>query len=160
LRQNIQEMPEQTKPLLAAAFLCERVLEDKDSVLSAIRIVDTFTIVGAQRQPPQGIQPNIALTLLISLKAGNLGGKHQLKVFLQSPSGKELKVHYGTGSTAGTEGDFSLPFDLKSDQPESGINVVISCAMPIQEFGVFYFVVLVDDEELTKIPFKLREAEH
>ncbi len=33
-------------PYLQAAFFCERLLEEADGVLSAIRIVDTVTISG------------------------------------------------------------------------------------------------------------------
>jgi hypothetical protein len=31
-------------PFVAAAFICEKVLDEKDGVLTAVRIVDTYTI--------------------------------------------------------------------------------------------------------------------
>lgn len=54
-------MPER-KPYLSAAFFCERVMEEKDGVLSAIRLVDTFT---AHTNLPAGCRINACCELQI-----------------------------------------------------------------------------------------------
>lgn len=150
------------KPLLAAAFLCEKVLEEKDRVLSAIRIIDTFTVVPPSNLP-EGSEPKLAITLLITLKAGDADGDHELQVKLRSPFGKDLKGEYGFGPSmaegvsVGAGAFLRAPFKLAKGQPETGINMVINCLVPAKEFGVYFFDVFVDDELMTKIPFRLRE---
>jgi hypothetical protein len=149
-----------SKPLLAAAFICEKVLQDKDDALSAIRIVDTFT-VSIPSDIPLGVQPQIGLTLLVSFKAGDAEGKHELLVKLRSPAGDEIKGHYGQVPLRPDEKasqGYKANFEFKPGQPEDGANLVISCSLPIKQFGLYYFEVFVDDEMVTRVPFRLRES--
>jgi hypothetical protein len=39
-----------TKPLVAVATLCEQILEEKDGVVSVIRVVDTYHV-----EPPKDL---------------------------------------------------------------------------------------------------------
>jgi len=58
-------------PFLAAAVICEKILEERDGVKSAIRIVDrvTRTVVGPS--PPEEMEPfDWDGALLIKLKSG------------------------------------------------------------------------------------------
>ena len=82
------------RPYLAAAFLCERVLEDKDRVLSAIRIVDTFVVPQQAGTIPADIRPGFSFTVLLSFKRseGDSSNKHQATVRIHTPSGKPLKI--------------------------------------------------------------------
>jgi len=81
-------MPEQMRldgPYLAIAVLCERVLEEKDGVLSLIRIVERFNIAG----PSASMQPTVVSPMLvIGLKAGMFRGQAMLEVQPVLPSGE------------------------------------------------------------------------
>jgi hypothetical protein len=145
-RQN-PKMPK-PRPHLAAAFMCERIIEDKEGVLSAIRIVDTFTV----EPPPQGaLSPNAQavarFTMLLSFKAGDAEGKYKLQLRLQGPSGKPLK-----SKDDPSDASFPLVFEGPSHE---GANVVVNFVLPIAEFGQYWFDVLVDDEVVTRVPFKV-----
>ena len=54
---------ESSGPYLAAAVLCEKVLQEKDGVLSAIRLVDRFIITASGTQPPGRKQPRLLILL-------------------------------------------------------------------------------------------------
>jgi hypothetical protein len=71
-----------TKPLVAVATLCEQILEEKDGVVSVIRVVDTYH-VEPPKDLPAGKVAVIALKLLLSLKSGDLTGSHEVRVALR-----------------------------------------------------------------------------
>ncbi len=67
-----------TKPLVCVACVCEKVLYERDGVLSAIRIVDVL-YVPAQNRPSDLSDvalsvPGVSLNILVSLKSGDLKG--------------------------------------------------------------------------------------
>src|SRR5258708_37199450 len=88
--------PAQPKgPYLSIAAICENVLEDKDSVLSLIRIIDKFilSVQGIGMQPPatmSGMVAPISFQVVVSFKEGNSRGLPHLKLVPNSPSGAEL----------------------------------------------------------------------
>jgi hypothetical protein len=81
-------------PHLNAAFLCERILQERDVVPSFVRVVERFFIPVVSQLPP-GMQmqaPALQITLVVSLKAGAMpGGKYSLRVKLQKPDGSEMQ---------------------------------------------------------------------
>src|SRR5690242_8570217 len=96
-------MPTAPKPLISAAFICERVLKE-DSVYSAIRIVDTFTVrqvtipksrmgpdTGQQHFVITGPAPALNVSALIMVKAGDVTGIHKLSVSVTNPDNKETR---------------------------------------------------------------------
>src|SRR5438552_10324338 len=77
-----------TKPYVAVACVCEKVLMEPDAVNSAIRIVDTYTL-SVQPQPlPPGLKVPLALTIYVSLKSGDVTGQHNLGLVGHRPSGQ------------------------------------------------------------------------
>lgn len=137
-------MPER-KPYLSAAFFCERVMEEKDGVLSAIRLVDTFT---AHTNLPAGTVPVVELTLVVSFKSDSpTPDKHEIGLRITSPSGKELA---GTGIP---------PHMMITLHEEAGANVILRMRLAMNEAGRYWADVLVDGEVITKAPFKLLREE-
>ena len=58
-------------PYLSAAFLCEKVLEEKDGVKSAIRIIDRVTRTAVGPNPPMEMEPfQYNIVLLLKFKSG------------------------------------------------------------------------------------------
>lgn len=133
------------KPYLSAAFLCERVLLEKDEVLTAVRIVDTFYVSVPKNLPPDA-KPTIQLTVLLSFKKviGDQLEKHQATLHMYGPSGEM------------SEPPPSLDFYFKADEV-SGSNLILNLGLPVKEFGTHRIDVLVDGDHVTTIPFRLLE---
>jgi hypothetical protein len=133
------------RPLLAAAFLCEKVLLEKDEVVSAIRIVDTL-FVSIPSNLPTDPKPVIQVTALVCFKKASPGveaEKHQAGLRLHLPSGKEQPPS-------------TMDFTFKPDEV-AGANLIVNMSLPAQEFGKYWLDVAVDGEPMTRIPFRLLE---
>lgn len=133
------------KPYLAAAFLCERVLLEKDEVLTAVRIVDTFH-VSVPKNLPADAKPAIQITVLLGFKKaiGDQPEKHQAALRVQAPSGEI------------SERPPTLDFYFKAEEV-TGANLILTLNLPVREFGTYRIDVLVDDDHVTTIPFRLLE---
>ena len=128
-------------PFLCMAVFCERVLQEKDNVLSAIRIVDRFmqTIPGSET-PEIKSHLRMDVSIVISLKSGDYKGKKQLKITPRSPSGKELP-------------GFSGPVIFEGE--DKGVNVVVRYLFEGNEEGLYWFDVELDGKSLTKMPLRI-----
>jgi len=128
-------------PFLSMAVFCEKVLQEKDGVLSAIRIVDRFihTIVGVQA-PDKMPSFKIEFSILVAFKSGDAKGKQELKVTPIAPSGKELP-------------GISLP--ILFEGAERGTNVNIGYALETQEEGLYWFDVTLNGKSFTKMPLRI-----
>ena len=131
------------RPFVALACLCEKVLTEKDGVLTLVRVVDQFTV----EAPPDVVErlnPHLVLTLVLSLKANGLVGKHQLSIHLHGATKSEEPRH--------------LEIDFP-DRPLSGANVVVQLAIgTVKNFGEKRFDVSLDGELLTSVPFRVVQA--
>src|SRR2546426_12261188 len=84
-------------PYLAAACFCETLLMgEDDKAPSAIRIVDTFTIVVSHDAPAdlpsEKNRLPIHATGLISFKGSNVPGNYKIALRLVPPSGKSQLI--------------------------------------------------------------------
>jgi hypothetical protein len=128
-------------PFLQMAVFCEKVLQEQDGVLSAIRIVDRYIT-----QPIPGIEApdlmptiKIDVSIIIGLKPGNVTGKHELKIKPTSPSGKDLP-------------GFSSPVLFEGE--DQGANLILRYVFEANEEGIYWFDVSLDDNILTKMPLR------
>lgn len=134
------EAMEPKGPYIGAALLCERVLEEKDGVLSAIRIVDRWTV---PRPPSENDRPGavlLQLVILIVLKAGKATGSTLVTVNMSSPNGDEDK-------------GVAYPFDLPGE--DRGLNLVLPAVLEIVQEGLYWFNVRADGVLLTRIPLRV-----
>lgn len=104
-------------PYLAAAFFCEKVIEDKqDGSMSAIRMIDKMVVnlpPAAAPEFPSKEQPlPIEVTALVAFKTGYTPGRHTIRVEMESPSGKGNPLW-----------ERELEF---SSEPNSGANIRIN----------------------------------
>ena len=133
------------KPFLAAAFLCEKILQEKDDVLTATRIVDTFS-VSIPANLPTSTKPAIAVSGLLSFKKASPGveaERHQVELRMHLPSGKEQPP---------------AKMDLVFKPGEfGGANLILNLQIPAEEFGTYRLAVFLDGEPVTQIPFRLLE---
>jgi hypothetical protein len=132
------------KPYLMAALLCERILQEKDEVLSAIRIADTFYVTVPKNLAPE-VKPAIQLTMLLGFKKRihTEAEKHFLTLRIKAPSGTVTQQP-------------TVDLNFKADEV-SGANLLATLQMGVSEFGVFQIEVAVDDEVVTVVPFRLLE---
>jgi hypothetical protein len=128
-------------PYLGMAILCERVLQEKDNVLSAIRIVDKIiqTTIGAdsvEMMPPVTIN----LFAIISFKSGRSGGKYNFKLVSTTPSNEKMQ-------------EYTIPLVLEKNGKSA--NVIINLNLLVKEEGLYWFDVLLNDKFITKIPLHI-----
>lgn len=151
------------KPQVAAAFVCEKILQE-DKVVSAIRIVDTFRrvmrVVGPQgNDKPLNIQPSqvfdasggaLDMSVLLILRAGpDVRGRHEVTIIGRNPEGKENVIPGG-------------PYlvDYKLNDPTETAQFKVRIFMPGNaKSGIYWLDVTWDGEPLTSIPFKLESED-
>jgi hypothetical protein len=150
-----------TKPFVAAAFICEKVLREDGEVYSAIRIVDTYStkvvkmhgvsISGEDAEPPKSIDLSRVLDMsaLVIVKAGSVSGKHEMSIVVRNPDGKKTPFPQ------------KFPVDFKANDPAEGATLNIRFVMPGDaKSGLYWIDVLWDGEALTSIPLRLaKESE-
>ena len=134
------EAKEPGGPFIGAALLCERVLEEKDGVLSAIRIVDRWTVPRPPAHSDEQIAALLSPVIFVLLKAGEATGSHTISVNMSSPNGDQ------------DEG-IAYPFELEGE--DRGINLVIPALLEIQQEGLYWFNVRIDGVLVTRIPLRV-----
>ena len=142
----------ETGPYLAMAVLCERAIREVDGVISLVRITDkvTCTLVGPVMPDPLPALPEVSLSLVIMLRAGEARrGPYVIRVRPEPPSGEPI-----------AETELSVNF---KDPPEIGANFIINLTMAVNQEGVYWITVLLNDDLLTRIPlqveYDLQQAE-
>ncbi len=130
-------------PYINAGLICEKVLQERDGVLSVVRIIDriTVTVAAAQGAAPDTIPPGIAqFTLLVVLKAGVFKATAPVSVIVHSPSGGDI----GQWST-----------DVFFEGDDRGINLVAPMQMQVSEDGLYWVDVSCANQLLTRIPLRV-----
>ena len=129
-------------PYLQAALLCERVLQEKDGVLSIIRVIDRMLVQVMGTQVPDQMPPApIACYAVVMLKTGSFAGKYKLQLTPLTPSQKPLPAA-------------SVDVLLEGGE-DRGANVIIPLQFLADEEGVYWFQVKLADQILTQIPLRL-----
>lgn len=137
-RQN----PFERGPFLQVAALCEKVLQERDGVLSLIRIVDVVTH-GAQGPDAPEEMPEFRhqLTLAISLKAGKSRGRHEIRITPELPSGEAMTP---------------ITMAVQMEGESRGQNLIIPMDFPLRFEGLHWFKVQFDGIPLTQVPLDVR----
>jgi len=137
-------------PHLGAAFLCEKILQEKDGVQSFIRIVDRFTVPVFPKLPegvqlPPGAGPGnqfIQFNLVVMVKAGSVpGGKYHLGLQLNKPDGSPLPKNV-------------VDVFLQGDN-DNGVAAVFPIVLPQPEEGLYWFDVYFEESLLTRVPLRV-----
>jgi hypothetical protein len=128
-------------PYVAMATFCEKVLHEKDGVLSIIRAIDRVMITTSGVGAPAEMPPNVInYPIVITLRSGFAKGRFNLTLRPQSPSGKIF-------------GQLSIGVLLEGD--DRSANIVLNAAIPLSEEGLYWFDVLLEEQLLTRIPMRL-----
>jgi hypothetical protein len=128
-------------PYVRTAALCERVLQEKDGVLSIIRLIDRFTITTSGPAAPAEMPPaSVQFTIVVGLTSGELRGKYNLRIVPTTPTGRKLP---------------ELSAGVLLEGEDRGVNVVLNGQMPATEEGLYWFDVYTEQQLLTRIPLRL-----
>lgn len=137
-------------PYVAVAAICERVLQEADGVLSAIRFVDRLMLGFAGPDAPDEMPPLPAqFTLLIAMKSGGARGRYGIHITMEAPSGERMPV------------ELTLPLMLEGE--DRGSNMVIPVGLTFEQEGLYWFDIYLDDplvpeqpeELLTRVPVRV-----
>ncbi len=127
-------------PFLTMAVFCDTVIEGKDNVLSIIRLVDTANVT----IPPDTQQPirvSINVTLASSFRAGGAKGTYTLKLEVETPTNKISVI-----------GETPISFQGPAEQ---GANIISSLELQIQDEGVYWFNIYLEDKFMTRVPLRV-----
>lgn len=130
-------------PYLQVAVFCERVLHEQDGVISLIRVIDRVTHTVGGKSPPDQMEPfDYEMFAVISLKAGEARGRHEIKIERESPSGVR-------------DPSMIPPMTVHLEGADRGANVVMKMVIKFEAEGLYWFHVNLEDESLTKMPFRV-----
>lgn len=132
-----------TGPYVQAATLCEKVLVERDGVLSVIRMVDRLTISPVGPDLPSRMPTTVTkLAVLVSLKSGNVQGSFEIVLQPRSPSGGTLQP---------------LAFPVYLEGGDRGVNIFGDVDLTLEEEGLYWFEVLFGEERrvLTRFPLRV-----
>lgn len=127
-------------PYLGAAILCEKVLQEKDDVLTVVRMVDRITVAVRGEAPTQIPPGSITLVLFVLFKSGEARGTYQVGIRTVNPSGQVLSTS-------------SFPILLEGD--DRGAALVNQVTVEVQEDGVYWFEILLEDQLVTRVPLRV-----
>jgi hypothetical protein len=119
------------------AVICERVLQEKDGVLSLIRIVDRFFVYGTPKEMPLSV---VQGTFVIAMKSGFHRGKLEIKLRGTTPSGKPMPG-----------GEFPVLFE----GDDRGIGIVAPFQFALDEEGLYWLDVVLEEATITRIPMRV-----
>jgi hypothetical protein len=138
-----------TKPYIAAACICEKVLIEQDSVASVIRIIDTLHVEGPAEGAAAKVPIAVNFQVFVSVKAGDLVGSHEIGLVMRGPTGDVKRAAtWPVVFAKGPEGGANLKIDFNLFGKEPGT---------LPTLGLYWFDVLWGEEVLTSIPLMLRQ---
>lgn len=128
-------------PYLQAAVLCEKVIEDKEGILSLIQIIDRTTVTVQGPDAPEKMPPvPLNAQLVLMFKTGFAKGSHQVKIRAKTPDGVPLP-------------EVSLPIHLEGD--DRGTNLILPVQLVLKEEGLYWFDIFIGERLVTRVPFRL-----
>jgi hypothetical protein len=133
-------------PQIAAAVLCDAILQDKDGALSAIRIIDTINGTLPPDTPddvPSEEKPvSVPLSILVIIRSADSSGRHKIRIIPELPSGRLIKPIL--------EDDATL-----SPEPHGGLNIRLTSNVLAPGSGLYWLRVIIDGKILARMPFKI-----
>ena len=133
-------MPGPIEPSLKYAFTCERVLIEKDGVLSFIRLIDKLTVSITAEEPPDALPPGIAPMTIAMGWVGGLG-THEAAFNIVSPGGEEQPSPQ------------TWSFNL--DAVHKVHNIVTEVPVKITKHGVYWIEFTINGAVKGRIPFQV-----
>jgi hypothetical protein len=128
------------EPYLKLGTICERVLQEKDGVLSLIRMVDRFTLTISGEEPPDQLPHGLKLLTIIMSWVGGLGS-HEAAFNIISPSGETQRS--------------PQTWSFTLDAINRGHNIIVTLPVSIAKEGVYWIEFTLNDQVKSRIPFQM-----
>lgn len=125
------------KPLLQAATICERVITEKDGVITLIRIIDSITVSSDKDELPPG---TLVVTTAVIFKSGEALGKRNITLIARDPDSNEI---------------CRLKAVMELEGGEKGGIVSAEIPLAIKMTGLYFIDVLLGSELVTKMPLRI-----
>lgn len=147
--QETTSTPEELGPYLNSALICEKVLQERDGVLSAIRIIDrlTHTTPGANLDVMDPFP--YQFYLLLGFKSGEALGNYQVSIHPVKPEGTE-KV---------PPANYSVNFEGPADR---GVGICAVMQVQFNVPGLWWFDIYLAEltglkriRRVTRIPLRI-----
>lgn len=139
------ETDERSKPSLLAILICEQALLDEDKVASLLRVIDTFNITieieEMDKLKADNIGVGVPISCVVFTRWGPGAGEFTEELRIVTPHGDEIKPGKGL--------PFQKPAGFHFQQVRHYVNLVV------QEPGVYFFRVYLDDVLMGEHPFKV-----
>lgn len=128
-------------PYLKVAALCENVIEDKQGVLSIIRIVDRTIRLLQGPVVPEQMEPFVQrLFLVLMFTSGEEHGTRELTLVMEKPNGMRAPM---ANSSVLFEGQ------------DRGANIVVQADLQADMEGLYWIEVLMQGEFVTRVPWRV-----
>jgi hypothetical protein len=132
-------MQQPLEPKLRIGTLCERVLEEKDGVLSLIRIIDRLIITAEGTEVPKELPPGqAAITAVMSWINGL--GNYEARIRIQMPDNTSIESQ-------------TIPFYL--DSLDKVQNLIIQMLLPVKVQGVYWFEFMLGEDIKNRLPLRV-----
>ena len=131
---------------LASIFICERVLTEKDDVISAIRLVDIYRIppLPPELTGPLFTKPIVQIVGVAQFRFLRIDGlEHSFQFQLDRPGGESTLV----------QEPFIATPSLGINGAPGGVNLIVPINVIVKEFGLHYLVALCDGVAVARTPF-------
>jgi len=128
------------EPSLKLGVICEWALQEKDRVLSLIRIVDQFTITITGKEPPDQLPQWILKLTIVMSWVGGLG-THEAAFNITSPGGETQPSPK------------SWSFNL--DSLNRGHNIIARLPVKTTKPGVYWIEFILNGKVKGRIPFRV-----
>jgi hypothetical protein len=135
---NPADQKQMFRAYLSVAVFCEKVLRETDNVLSVIRVIDRFNVLGATPE----MQPAVLqFTILILFKSGFLRGKQLISLRPKGPDGEGLP-------------QLAFPVLFEGDD-DRGNALIAGAQFVAQKEGLYWFDVYLNEEAVTRMPLRV-----
>jgi hypothetical protein len=132
-------MDQRLEPRLRVGTLCERTLEEKDGVLSLIRLIDRLVITAEGVEVPKDLPPGQVAVMVVMSWVNGLGD-YEAKIRVDMPDGGSIE-------------SMTLPFHL--DSFDKVQNHVVRMLIPVRRAGLYWFRFLLGDEVRGEVPLRV-----
>jgi len=138
----VETIPFKDGPFLQTAALCEKVLEEKDGVKSAIRMIDRVTRTLVSPTAVKEMEPfDHKFYLIIRFKKGRAQGNMKIRIDMVKPSGEKLSLPAA-----------DIYFEGEEDH---GVDVVADMTLKVEQTGIYWYRLFLDDIFITQMPLRI-----
>jgi hypothetical protein len=129
-------------PFIRSALLCEKVLQERDGVVSYIRVIDRVTRTDRRTDAPETLEPfQHSMFAALSFVSGDARGRHTVVMEIEPPSGLKKQIA-------------SVDVQFEGGNKAAAIAAQINITLDAE--GVHWIHVLLDGAPTTQIPLEVQ----